>query len=70
MASACIELVAKSGAHVVGCGFLIEKMFDKGRAALPSNVMIEPLVRIISVMDGNIAFDESQEDESLLPSSP
>ena len=38
MAAAMIELVQKSGAAIVGCGFLIEKVFDQGRAVLPNDV--------------------------------
>ena len=58
MAAAIIELVEKSGASLVGCGFLIEKVYDQGRAMLHNDVMIEPLVRVMSVKDGVIGFEE------------
>lgn len=60
MTAACIELVKQSGAKLVGCGFLIEKMYDSGRMLLPVDVMIEPVVKVRSVTDGIIEFcDES-----------
>jgi len=58
MAAAVAELVSKTGATLVGCGFLIEKEFDQGRALLPRGVMTESVVSIKSVDNGAIEFSE------------
>lgn len=65
MAAAMIELVQKSGAAIVGCGFLIEKVFDQGRAVLPNDVMVEPLVRVMDIKEGVITFEEGRTDLTL-----
>jgi hypothetical protein len=31
---------------VKGCGFLIEKMYDGGRAMLPQDALVVPVVRV------------------------
>ncbi len=54
-----LELVEKSGAEVVGMGFLIEKSFQKGGEELRRRgVRVESLARIASLDDCNIIFDE------------
>ena len=57
MVGALIELVRLSGATLVGCGFLIDKAYDKGRDVLPKDAMIHSLVSIASVKDSVIHFE-------------
>lgn len=51
------ELIRKSGATLVGCGFLIDKAYEKGREVLPKDAMIHSLVSIQSVQDSVIHFE-------------
>ena len=44
MVGALIELIRKSGATLVGCGFLIDKAYEGGRDVLPKDAMIHSLV--------------------------
>ena len=54
-----LELVEKSGAEIVGMGFLIEKSFQRGGEELRGRgVKVEPLARIASLDDCKITFDE------------
>lgn len=41
----------------MGCGFLIDKVYDKGRDVLPKDAMIHSLVSIRSVEDSVIVFE-------------
>mmetsp|Transcript_12768 Transcript_12768/g.41753 ORF Transcript_12768/g.41753 Transcript_12768/m.41753 type:complete len:188 (-) Transcript_12768:383-946(-) len=52
--------VHRSGAKVKGCGFLIEKMHDGGRASLPRDALVVAVVRVQSVTDGHIVFCEER----------
>jgi xanthine phosphoribosyltransferase len=54
-----LELVEKSGAEIVGMGFLIEKSFQRGGEELRRRgVKVESLARIASLDDCKITFDE------------
>ncbi|MBQ5669470.1 MAG: xanthine phosphoribosyltransferase, partial [Tidjanibacter sp.] len=54
-----LELVEKSGAEIVGMGFLIEKSFQRGGEELRGRgVKVESLARIASLDDCKITFDE------------
>ena len=57
MVGALIELIRKSGATLVGCGFLIDKAYEGGRDVLPKDAMIHSLVSIASVKDSVIHFE-------------
>jgi len=57
MVGALIELVRLSGATLVGCGFLIDKAYERGRDVLPKDAMIHSLVSIASVKDSVIHFE-------------
>ena len=45
-ASACVELVRRAGAKVVGCTFLLELDFLAGRKRLPMDVDVHSLVHV------------------------
>lgn len=54
-----VRLAETAGATLVGIGTLIEKTFEGGRELLtPLNVLIEALVPIASLDDGQIIFAE------------
>ncbi len=54
-----VRLAEAAGAHVIGIGTLIEKVFEGGRALLtPLGIPIESLVCITSMDDGKIMFQE------------
>lgn len=56
---ALVDLVAKSGASLVGIGAVIEKRFEGGRDALAAlNVPIETLAVITSMDNGKIVIEE------------
>ena len=57
MVGALIELIRKSGATIVGCGFLIDKAYEGGRDVLPKDAMIHSLVSIAGVKDSVIHFE-------------
>lgn len=58
-ARGAIELVEKSGAELVGMGFLIEKAFQKGREVIAEyGIPTESLARIASLDGGTITFCE------------
>ena len=52
-----VRLTQAAGAHLVGIGALIEKVFEGGRESLESlNVPVKSLVAITSMDDGKILF--------------
>ena len=52
-----ITLVREAGAEVMGCGILIEKSFQEGRALIDSmGVRVESLARIKSMDDNHLVF--------------
>lgn len=53
------DLVEKAGAKLAAMGFIIEKSFqDGGKRLREQNIHIESLVRIKSLSDNNIEFEE------------
>jgi xanthine phosphoribosyltransferase len=54
-----VQLTKAAGATLCGVGALIEKTFEGGREALQSyNVPIEALVKISSLDDNQIVFED------------
>ena len=52
-----VRLTQAAGAHLVGIGALVEKVFEGGRESLESlNVPVKSLVAITSMDDGKILF--------------
>lgn len=62
-ALALTDLVAKSGASLLGYGFMIEKRFEYGRQKLPAGIPVEALVSIASVEGGVVQFYEGGNNE-------
>ena len=53
------DLIKQSGANLLGMGFIIEKSFQEGRdRLLNENIRVESLVRLKSLGDNSIIFEE------------
>ena len=53
------SLIKQSGANLLGMGFIIEKSFQEGRdRLLNENIRVESLVRLKSLGDDSIIFEE------------
>ena len=53
------NLIKQSGANLLGMGFIIEKSFQEGRdRLLNENIRVESLVRLKSLGDNSIIFEE------------
>lgn len=53
------NLIKQSGANLLGMGFIIEKSFQEGRdRLLNENIRVESLVKLKSLGDNSIIFEE------------
>ncbi|MFS1512022.1 xanthine phosphoribosyltransferase [Chengkuizengella sp. SCS-71B] len=53
-----INIIQKSGAHLVGAGIVVEKVFQTGAKDIrEQDIRIESLVKIISLDNGNIILE-------------
>ncbi|NDI36452.1 xanthine phosphoribosyltransferase [Chengkuizengella sediminis] len=53
-----INIIHRSGAHLVGAGIVIEKAFQKGAKDIrEKDIRVESLVKIISLENGDIGFE-------------
>lgn len=54
-----IKIIERSGAELAGLGVVVEKSFQAGaRTIREQGIRLESLVRILSLADGQIVFDE------------
>ncbi|GIP21257.1 xanthine phosphoribosyltransferase [Paenibacillus sp. J22TS3] len=54
-----VKIIQRSGAELVGVGIVVEKSFQAGGKAIrEQGIRLESLVRIVSLEDGKITFDE------------
>ena len=53
------DLINQAGANLLGMGFIIEKSFQEGRdRLLNENIRVESLVRLKSLGNDSIIFEE------------
>ena len=56
-----IKIIERSGAELVGFGVVVEKCFQAGaRTIREQGIPVEALVRIRSLNDGTVQFDDNQ----------
>lgn len=54
-----VKIIQRSGAELIGVGIVVEKSFQAGGKAIrEQGIRLESLVRIVSLADGKITFDE------------